>query len=86
MNVRLHIDRLVLDGVAVSDRARLAASLEAELAHLIATRGLEVGQGMAVPSVRAPEIAMGAPLCRSLAHSIHGALQSADGSGRKGSR
>ena len=75
MNVRLHIDRLVLDGVAVSDRARLAASIEAELAQRIATGGLELGQGMAVPSVRAPEIRIGPQLGPSIGGSIYAALQ-----------
>jgi len=42
MNVHLHIDRLVLDGIPMSaaDRPRLQAAVEAELARLIETNGI----------------------------------------------
>jgi hypothetical protein len=60
MNVRLHIDRLVLDGVSVSAAGRplLQAALETELARLVAAGGIspELAGGMAVPSVRAPQV------------------------------
>ena len=62
MSVRLHIDRLVLDGVNVraADRPRLQTAIESELARLIATGGIapELANGVAVPSVRAPQIAL----------------------------
>jgi hypothetical protein len=42
MNIVVHIERLVLDGVPVaqSERAKLRAALEAELTRLLAIRGL----------------------------------------------
>lgn len=64
MNVRLHIDRLVLDGVDVSaaDRPRLQAALELELTRLVTERGLgrDLANGAALPSVRAPQISIAA--------------------------
>ena len=41
--VRIHIDELVLHGVAPSDRARVAARLSDELARLVAERGVPAG-------------------------------------------
>lgn len=62
MNVRLHIDRIVLDGldVTAADRVRLKASIESELTRLVAERGIspELARGIAVPSVPAPQIAV----------------------------
>jgi hypothetical protein len=48
MNVSVHIERLILDGVPVPHRHRpqLQASLEAELARLIAADGLAVDMHM----------------------------------------
>jgi len=45
MNVYVHVERLVLDGVDVphSGRPLLRASVEAELARLIAAEGLSPG-------------------------------------------
>jgi hypothetical protein len=40
MNVELDIKELVLHGVDVRDRARLGASVEAELARLLTEQGL----------------------------------------------
>ncbi len=42
MNINLHIDRLVLDGLPLlpRDRLRLQAALEAELIHLLTVNGL----------------------------------------------
>jgi len=44
MNVTVHIERLILDGIAVPQRHRpqLQTALEAELARLIAADGLAV--------------------------------------------
>lgn len=57
MKVRLHVDRLVLDGIAVAcaDRPRLKAAFEAELERLIGEGGLDgsFDRGLGVPSVRA---------------------------------
>jgi hypothetical protein len=64
MNIRLHIDRVVLDGIglAAADRPHLRAAMESEIARLIGERGLspELAGGIAVPSVRAPGIELGA--------------------------
>ncbi|MBN8893088.1 MAG: hypothetical protein BGP12_11605 [Rhodospirillales bacterium 70-18] len=43
--VRLRIDRLVLDGVAPGDRARVVAAFRAELARLLAAGGADVAAG-----------------------------------------
>lgn len=69
MNVRLHIDRLVLEGVNVG-----APEIEAELARLLADGGLHPAlmHGGAVPSLRAPEIA--APSAESIAGAVYGAI------------
>ncbi|MBN2358791.1 MAG: hypothetical protein JXR83_05015 [Deltaproteobacteria bacterium] len=57
MNVTLHIERLILDGLAVSpgERGQVRAAVEAELARLIAERGPAEGwvSGGAIPSVTA---------------------------------
>lgn len=62
MNVRLHIERLVLDGVGVSpaERPLLQAALETELGRLLATGGVspDLQGGIAVPSMRAGGIEM----------------------------
>jgi len=55
MDVRLHIERLVLDGVNLtpSERAVLVRSFQSELSRLIQVHGLSDGatQGFAVPSL-----------------------------------
>ena len=53
MNVRLHIEELVLDGFPPGDRYRIAAAVEAELTRLFADRGVPPGlsSGGAVPAV-----------------------------------
>lgn len=60
MKVRLHIDRLVLDGLDVpyGARAALRAAVERELAGRIARGGLAtaLAAGTAVPSIGAPQM------------------------------
>jgi hypothetical protein len=55
MNINLHIERLVLDGVDIApgQRQLLQASVEAELTRLLADRGLAPGfaQGVALPKL-----------------------------------
>jgi hypothetical protein len=64
MNIKLHIERLVLDGLHVSptDRPRLQAAIEAELARLLSAGGVNSGfqAGMALPSIRAGDIQLAA--------------------------
>ena len=78
MNVRLHIDRLVLDGidVAAGDRPRLQAALEAELTRLVTERGVagELANGAALPSVRAPQISIAGSNARQIGTAIAGAV------------
>ena len=53
MNVRLHIERLVLDGFPAGDRDRIAAALEVELTRLFAEQGVPPGLtgGGAIPAL-----------------------------------
>jgi hypothetical protein len=83
MNVRLHIDRLVLDGLDVgeADRPRLQAAIEQELSRLIGAGGIspELAGGVALPSVRAPQIALApdakpAQLGAAIAGAVYGGV------------
>jgi hypothetical protein len=80
MNVRLTIDRLVIDGidVAAADRPRLQRAVESELARLITRDGIhgELASGIAVPSISVPAIGVGAAptpqrLGNAIASSVH---------------
>ena len=55
MNVNLHIERLILDGIPVTPhQGRLVqAAVETELAHLLADGALtpELAQGAAIPTL-----------------------------------
>jgi hypothetical protein len=57
MNINLHIERLILDGLPVTraQGALVQAAVEAELARMLTERGLaaRLQAGGAVPSVRA---------------------------------
>lgn len=84
MNVRLHIERLVLEGIAVThaDRTRLQAAIEGELQRLIGEGGVSGGLsgGMAVPSIRGEDMrveAAGGPadLGRRIAGALYGGLR-----------
>jgi hypothetical protein len=87
MNVQLHIDRLVLDGLAVSaaDRPRLQAAIEHELARLITANGISpaLAAGGAMPSIAVPQITL-APNAKpaQLGASIAGALYGGVGGSR----
>lgn len=63
MNVRLHIDRLVLDGLdlAYADRGKLAAAVEAELARLIGAGGIgaDLSTGAALDALQGASIQVG---------------------------
>jgi len=62
MNINLHIDRLVLDGLPIEhqDGPLVKAAVEAELSRLLTANGLANGllSGGAMPSVSAPGIQM----------------------------
>jgi hypothetical protein len=71
MNVRLHIDRLVVDGIALGPAAgrRLQAAVESELTRLITANGLgHPAHGAAVPSLRAGAIPLDPNPARLGAH------------------
>ena len=40
MNVHLHIDRLVIDGIDIADQQALTTALQAELARLLTEQGV----------------------------------------------
>ncbi len=83
MNVRLHIERLVLDGMTVShtDRAQLVAAVESELSRLLETGGMPAvaASGFALPAVDGGSIgptanptAFGCEIARSVYRGLGG--------------
>ena len=60
MTVTLHIDRLVLDGLAVSSQGGrvLSTAVEAELTRLLASGALPVSSGISVPRLAAPGVTL----------------------------
>ncbi|SHJ56068.1 hypothetical protein SAMN05444159_0920 [Bradyrhizobium lablabi] len=60
MNIRLHIERLVLDGLPVTSAQgpRVKAAIEAELGRLLSEGGIshELAAGAVLPSVSAPSV------------------------------
>jgi hypothetical protein len=83
MNINLHIERLILDGVNVSRSQRhlLQASVERELTRLFTERGVpqHLASGAALPHVPARPIAVsgGADpvrLGRQIAQSVYGGI------------
>jgi hypothetical protein len=83
MRVRLHIERVVLDGLPVSEGAgpHVQAALEVELARLVAAGGLSpaVQGGMVVPAIRGGDLRLTAggdhaELGRQIAGGLYGAI------------
>ena len=82
MNIKLHIERLVLDGLPItrSQGPLVQAAVEAELARLLAEGSLapELASGGAVPSVRADGINSvgGSPgqIGRQIARAVYGGI------------
>lgn len=79
MNIELHIERLILDGLPVESRERVQAAVEAELTRLWAAGGLNDGllAGGALPSLLAETIqvtneAGATQLGSQVAQSVHG--------------
>jgi hypothetical protein len=88
MSVRLHIDRLVIEGFDLphASRGALQAALERELSRLIRQGGLarELAGGGAVPSVRAPQIAtVASPKPEQLGGAIAAAVYGGVGGGKR---
>jgi hypothetical protein len=83
MNINLHIERLILDGLPLThnDGALVRAAVEAELARLLAERGLapSLQDGGALPSVRADAMQLQAgstptQMGQQIAHAVHSSL------------
>jgi hypothetical protein len=83
MNINLHIERLVLDGVNIEPQQRplLQQALQTELTRLLATGGLpqEFASGLAVPRISAPSIPLAANsnpalLGQQIARSAYGGI------------
>ncbi len=83
MNVNLHIERLVLEGIEVgpAQRPHLQAALEAELGRLIGEGGVggSLAGGGAVPSLKANGFQMNgegnpAQLGRQIAGAVYGGM------------
>ncbi len=83
MNIQLHIERLVLDGVDIvpGQRHLLQASVEAELSRLLGRGGIapQLTQGVAVPhvdadSIRTSNVASPTGLGHQIAASIYSGI------------
>lgn len=83
MNIVVHIDRIVLDGVSITpqQRAQLHAAIEAELGRLLAEGGItgDLAVGGAVPSIDAGSIApeadaTGGGLGTGIARAVYGGI------------
>jgi hypothetical protein len=82
LNINLHIDRLVLEGIDLDHAQRpiLQAALEAELGRLIGEGGVgALAAGGAVPSVKADGFQMSgesnpAQLGRQIAGAVYGGI------------
>jgi hypothetical protein len=81
MNVNLHIERLILEGIPLSTRERgvLATAVTTELTRLITEGGLPAGMpaGGIVPSIPAGAIQLGADnsparLGQQIAQAVYG--------------
>ena len=83
MNINLHIERLVLDGLAVAPRehARFQAAVEAELTRLLTSDGLSaiLLSGGAMPHLPATSIQLNdqanpIDLGQQIAGAVHGRI------------
>ena len=83
MNINLHIERLILDGLTLEagQRGLLQAAVEAELSRLLSERGVApaLQTGGAQPHVRADAIQLAAEsnptkLGLQIARSVHGSI------------
>lgn len=83
MNINLHIERLVLDGIALErgHEPLLRAAVEAELARLLSTHGVAPGMmsGGAVPRLHAGDIQLSGEstshqLGQQIARAVYGGI------------
>jgi hypothetical protein len=83
MKIRLHIERLILDGVTLSaaEHPRLQAAVEMELGRLLAERGIanSLESGVAIDAVRGGAVQLGrdgggARLGKQVAQAVYGGI------------
>lgn len=82
MNINLHIERLVLDGVSIEPHQRplLQEALQNELVRLLAERGLSssIAHGLAIPRLTASGIQLTGnnptQLGQQIARSVYGGI------------
>ena len=83
MNINLHIERLILDGLplAPAHGAQVQAAIEAELSRLLTAGGLHASlqSGVALPGVRADALQLNADsspkqIGRQIARSVYGGI------------
>lgn len=81
MNIRLHIDELILEGFAPRDRDQIAAALEVELGRLLDERGVPqaLANGGSIPRIDAGSFQAAATprpqqIGAQIAQSIYGGL------------
>ncbi|WP_404361092.1 hypothetical protein [Methylotuvimicrobium sp. KM1] len=83
MNINLHIERLILDGIDITPGQRhlLQASLTTELTRMLAEGGLapNLAQGVASPQATASDVQLNdannpAQLGRQIAQSVYGGI------------
>lgn len=83
MNIQVHIERLILDGIALSaaERPRLQAAVETELGRLLVEQGIASGleSGIALDSVRGGAVqlqpeARGTGLGKQVAQAVYGGI------------
>ena len=89
MNINIHIERLILDGLPVTSNqgALVQAAVETELTHLLTEQSLSRSSAGAVPRLSAGAIQLTqdskpAQLGQQIARSIHGGLTAAPASPR----
>lgn len=87
MNINIHIERLILDGLRVASHESdsVQAAVERELSRLLTDKGFDRLSAQAVPHVFAPHIQLtqdGKPssLGHQIAQAIHGTLTRATAS------
>ena len=86
MNITLHIERLILDGLPMAgrDAAIVEGSIRQELTRLLTEGGIRRDcRGGATPSLPAQHIAQPAPQAGSLGQQIAGAAYRSVGGGNR---
>jgi hypothetical protein len=81
MNIKVHIERLILDGLPVTSRQgdSIHAAVETELARVLADKGFDCSSGYAVPHLAASPIQLSqvskpSLLGQQIARAVYGGL------------